>query len=88
MRPTTAVDCHNGPAGIARVNINSTHSTWFYKQLEGAVDGIVDFRIEARDRVGEEARTLMRIRFMKNVGFDGHWYSLIVKDNFEMAVER
>ena len=50
-------------------------------------NGIVDFRIETNEKIGEEARSLMRIRLMKNVGFDGRWHPLKINDNFEITLE-
>ena len=67
--------------------LKGAHSEWAYKQLEGASDGIIDFRLEeTADKVGEEARSMMRIRFMKNVGFDARWHSLRVADNLEVTL--
>lgn len=57
-----------------------------HKQLEGAVDGIIDFKLETSEKVGEEARSLMRIRLMKNVSFDGGWHPLKMNDNLEIAL--
>ena len=64
-----------------------THSVSAYRQLEGAVDGIIDFKLETGEKVGEEARSLMRIRLMKNVRFDGRWHPLKMNDNFEVTLE-
>lgn len=61
------------------------HSVWAYKHLEAAVDGIVDFKI---DESGQEARDLMRIRNMRNVGFDRKWHALRILENFEVTLER
>ena len=47
------------------------HSNWAYKQLEAAVDGIVDFKVE---EVGEETRDLMRIRTMRKMRCDRRWH--------------
>jgi len=47
--------------------IEGAHSEWAYKQLEAAVDGVVDFRL---DEQVEEARDIMRVRSIWNVGFD------------------
>jgi len=38
------------------------HSGWVYEQLEAAVDGIVDFKLE---EVGGEMMNFMRIRSMR-----------------------
>jgi KaiC/GvpD/RAD55 family RecA-like ATPase len=52
--------------------------------LEAAVDGIIDFKLE---EVGEETINLMRLRSMRNVGFDSRWHRLRVKENFEVTLE-
>ena len=67
--------------------MTETHSVWAYKQLEGAVDGIIDFKLETSEKVGEQARSLLRIRLMQNVGFDGRWHPLKMNDNCEITLE-
>jgi hypothetical protein len=53
--------------------IEGVHSEWAYKNLEAAADGVIDIKL---DESTEEARGMMRIRSMRNVGFDAHWYPL------------
>lgn len=65
--------------------IRDLHSEWVYKNLEVAVDGIVDFKIED---VGGERRNLIGIRSMRNVAFDGRWHQLKVGENFEVTLEK
>ncbi len=65
--------------------IKEVHSKWAYRQLEAAVDGIVDFKLE---EAGEERKSLIGIRNMRNVGFDSRWHKLTIGENFEVAVER
>jgi len=65
-----------------------THSAWAYRQLEAGADGIIDFKLETSEEVGEESRTLVRIRFMRNVGFDGRWYPVKMSDNFEITLDK
>ncbi len=48
------------------------------------MDGIVDFRLEDRNN---EAVNLMRIRSMRNVGFDSKWRMLRIGENFEVTFE-
>jgi KaiC/GvpD/RAD55 family RecA-like ATPase len=68
--------------------IRGIHSEWAYKMLEAATDGIVDFRLEeVADKVGEQASTIMRVRNMKNVGFDGRWHRIKAGTNFEAKLE-
>ena len=60
------------------------HSPWAYKQLEAAVDGIVDFKV---DEVNGERRTFIGIRNMRNVSFDSRWHPLKIGENFEVTLE-
>lgn len=61
------------------------HSIWAYKQLEAAVDGIIDFKVE---EVGEETRDLMRIRTLRRMRFDRRWHELMVSENSEVALQK
>ena len=63
--------------------IGGIHSNWAYKQLEAAVDGIIDFAVEEKDGT---TRDIMRIRSMRKVGFDRKWHELSVRENFEVAL--
>ena len=65
--------------------IDGIHSDWAYKQLEVAVDGIIDFKL---DESGEETRDIMRIRNMKNASYDRRWHQLKIKENFEVTLEK
>jgi KaiC/GvpD/RAD55 family RecA-like ATPase len=53
--------------------VRSIHSDWAYKTLEAAYDVIIDLKLE---EVGEDTRVLMRIRDVRNVGFDSRWHRL------------
>jgi len=55
--------------------INGLHTSLVYKRLEAANDGIVDFKLETS---GQEALNMMRIRTMRNLGFDSRWAQLDV----------
>jgi len=61
------------------------HSSWAYKQLEAAVDGIVDFKV---DESGEEMKDMIRIRSIRNVVCDRRWHQLKMKRNFEIVLDR
>ena len=61
------------------------HSDWVYRLLEGAVEGVVDFKL---DESGEETRNIIRFRRMRNVGFDSRWHKLKVGKNFEVTLEK
>jgi len=60
-------------------------SDWAQKRLEGAADGIIDFRIE---EVGNVTRDLIRIRSMRGVGFDREWHELKISENLEVSLQR
>jgi len=66
-------------------NIKGIHSTWAYEQLEAAADGIIDFKIEEE---GKTTRDLMRIRALRNVGYDREWHELKIGENFEVTLEK
>jgi KaiC/GvpD/RAD55 family RecA-like ATPase len=70
--------------GIGGV-IKGVHSEWVYKSLEAAVDGVIDIKL---DEVSQEAKSMMRIRSMRNVGFDAHWYPLRTSENSEVSLEK
>jgi KaiC/GvpD/RAD55 family RecA-like ATPase len=61
------------------------HSDWAYKRFEGASEGIVDFKLEEQEG---RTRNIMRIRNMRNVGFDSKWHPLKMDDNFEITLEK
>jgi KaiC/GvpD/RAD55 family RecA-like ATPase len=65
--------------------MSDVHSEWARKTLEGAVDGIVDFKLEEE---GKTTRDLMRIRSMRNVGFNREWHPLKIAENFEVTLEK
>ena len=65
--------------------IEGIHSTWAYKQLEAAVEGIVDFKV---DEVNGERKTFIGIRNMRNVAFDSRWRPLKIGEDFEVTFEK
>jgi KaiC/GvpD/RAD55 family RecA-like ATPase len=65
--------------------MSGVHSSWAYKQLEAAVDGIVDFKL---DEGSDPVQNLIRIRSLRKVGFDGRWHRLKVRENMEVAIEK
>ncbi len=70
-----------GIRGIAK----GVHSEWAYKQLETAADGIIDFRL---DESADPPQNLIRLRSMRNVGFDGRWHKLKIGPKFEVTLEK
>jgi KaiC/GvpD/RAD55 family RecA-like ATPase len=66
--------------------LSDIKNTSVYKRLEGVHDGIIDFKLET---VSTVTVTTVRIRMMRNVGFDSRWHPLRVSDdNFEVTLER
>ncbi len=70
--------------GIGGV-IKGIHSDWAYKNLEAACDGVIDFKL---DETGDEAKSMIRIRSMRNVGFDSRWHRLMTGENLEVTLEK
>ena len=70
--------------GIGGV-IKGVHSEWVYKSLEATVDGVIDIKL---DESAEEAKTMMRIRSMRNVRFDSRWHPLRIAANSGVSLER
>jgi archaellum biogenesis ATPase FlaH len=58
-------------------------SEWAVKQLEGAADGIIDFKL---DESGGKIKDLMQIRTMRNVHFNREATELKVGQDFEIAL--
>jgi len=65
--------------------MSGVHSSWAYKQLEAAADGIVDFKL---DEASDPVQNLIRVRNMRRVGFDGRWHRLRIAENLEVTFER
>ena len=68
-----------------RAMLKDTHSNWLCQQLEGVHDGIIDLKL---DETADPAQNMLRIRSMRNVGFDGRWHRLKIKENFEVILEK
>ena len=62
---------------------NSLHSDWVYRKLEAGADGIIDFKL---DETSDPPRNRIRIRSMRDVGFDARWHSLKTGDNYEVIL--
>ena len=60
------------------------HSDSAYKQLEAAVDGVIDIKVEEAEG---ELHNFIRIRKMLNAKFDARWHKLKANDNFEITLE-
>ena len=59
--------------------MKGVHSDWVYSRFEAANDGILDVKVEEFEG---EVRNRLRIRTMRNVGFDSHWHTLKINENF------
>jgi len=78
--PSTRTDKSRSIDGLLR----GVHTEGAYRQLEAAYDGIVDFRIEEK---GIATRNLVRIRTMRDVGYDREWHEVNIGVNFEVTLE-
>lgn len=65
--------------------MSGVHSNWVYKQLEAAVDGVVEFKL---DETTNPARNMFRIRSLRKVSFDGRWHALRVAENFTVTLDK
>ncbi len=65
--------------------IKGLHSDWVYEQLEAAVDGVIDFKLEEKE---EQSMDLMRVRTMRDLAFDNKWHKLKVNDSSEVTIEK
>jgi len=72
-------------SSAVRAIMKDVHSNSVYQQLEGAHDGIIDFKL---DETSDPAQNLFRIRSMRNVGFDGRWHRLKMGSNLEVTLVR
>lgn len=70
--------------GIGGITVG-LHSTAAYKRLEGAVDGVLDFKV---DEVDGELKTMMRIRVIRDLAHDSRWHQLNISDNLEVTIEK
>lgn len=60
--------------------VNGVHERWVYKRLEDAHDGIIELK------VGDGGQELVRVRNMREAGFDRKWRELIITPNFEVSL--
>jgi KaiC/GvpD/RAD55 family RecA-like ATPase len=79
--PSSNIIQSTGIGGVMR----GVHSDWVYKQLEGAYEGVIDFKLEEE---GKTLRDVMRIRNMRNVHFDREWHELKIGENFEVTLDK
>lgn len=65
--------------------IRGVHSDWVYKRCEAAADGIVDLRL---DESTDPVQNLIRIKAMKDIGFDGRWHRMNTRENHEVTIDK
>lgn len=70
---------------ILRGMMRGVHSDWANNQLEGAHQGIIDLELQ---EVSGHLRNLIRIRSMRDVGFDSQWHQLSINENMEVTLEK
>jgi KaiC/GvpD/RAD55 family RecA-like ATPase len=61
------------------------HGESVYRKLEAEADGVIDFKL---DEAADPPRNLIRIRSLRDVGFDGRWHPLRINENLEVDVEK
>lgn len=65
--------------------VRGIHSDSVYRRFEAAADGVIDFKL---DESVDPVQNLVRIRSMKDIGFDGRWHRLKIGENFEVTLEK
>ena len=65
--------------------MKGVHSEWAYKQLEGSVDGIIEFKL---NETAGTLKDVIQIRTMRNVHYNRVMTELKVQGNFEVTVKR
>ena len=61
------------------------HSDWAYRQLELAAEGVIEFKL---DETSDPPRNLLRIKSLRDVGFDGRWHQIEASENFEITLKQ
>jgi len=65
--------------------MKGVHSEWAYRQLEGAVDGIIEVGL---DQAEGKTRDFMQIRTMRNAHYNRTMNELNVEENFEITLKK
>ena len=81
MVPIASLWRSTGIVGI----IKGIHSDSTYRNLEASCDGVIDFKL---DETAEEAKSMIRIRSMRPVGFDSKWHALMTGENLEVTFQK
>jgi KaiC/GvpD/RAD55 family RecA-like ATPase len=61
------------------------HSECVYKRFEAAFDGVIEVEL---DETGKATKNMIRIRNMRDVGFNHEWHQLRIGDNLEVTLEK
>ena len=65
--------------------MKGVHSDWVYRQLEGAHDGVIDFRVEEES---EQSRNFVCVKILRDVSFDGQRRELRILESMEVTLEK
>lgn len=65
--------------------MKGVHSDWAYSQLEGAADGIIEFKL---NEAGAIPRDVVQIRTMRTVHYKREMTELNVQENFEITLKK
>jgi len=79
--PSAALTKSTTIAGI----IQGLHPDSIYKQLETAVDGVIDMKL---DDSSNPPKNLIRIRSMRNLRFDGRWREIAYGKNLDITLKQ
>jgi hypothetical protein len=63
--------------------VNGAYKGWVYRRLEDANDGTIDLKLLDDN----EAKDMIRIRYMREVSFDRKWDRLALNEKFEVTRE-
>jgi KaiC/GvpD/RAD55 family RecA-like ATPase len=78
--PSAALTKSTTIAGI----IKGLHPDFVYKQLEAAVDGVIDVKLDDKS---DPPRNLIRVRSMRNLQFDGRWREIAYGKNLDITIK-
>jgi KaiC/GvpD/RAD55 family RecA-like ATPase len=65
--------------------MKGVHTDSVYSRFEAANDGIVDIKVEEFEG---EVRNRLRIRTMRNLGFDSRWHTMKINENLEVTLDK
>lgn len=65
--------------------VKGVHEAWIYRRLEDAHDGTIDIKLTED---ADQTRDMIRIRTMREVGFDRKWHQLTETENLEIHLAK